>query len=409
MARAPADAAPALPVDGLRLGFLLPIGIASFASSAALRLCDAMLPALASEFGVGLGRAALATSGYALAYGLLQLVYGALGDRFGKWRVVSLATLACTLGNLLAAVSGSLDMLIAARVLSGATAAAIIPLSMALIGDAVPFAQRQVVLARFLTATISGMIVGQWLSGLFADTLGWRWAFSVFALLFAIVGAAMVLRPPAGMRMRAAAAPGSASGPGLLAGMRQVLRDPWVRWLLAVTIVQAALAFAAVTFIPAFLHHEFGLGLQASAGVVVAYGVGGLVYAWRAAALLRMATQPTLVAIGGAMVALSYAVMAFAGHWLVALPACVVAGMGYYMLQNMLNTQASQMAPALRGTAMSLFAASLFSGIFVGVSVGAAVVDLGGYRGLFGVVSAGIAIMCLVMRRGLLRRSAGLS
>lgn len=95
---------PAHPPHAGPAGYLLAVGMASFASSAALRLCDAMLPALARDFGVTLAYASWTTSAYALAYGLLQLVYGTLGDRHGKWRVVTLATLACVAGNTLAAL-----------------------------------------------------------------------------------------------------------------------------------------------------------------------------------------------------------------------------------------------------------------------------------------------------------------
>ena len=59
--------------------------------------------------------------------------------------------------------------------LSGAAGAGIVPLSMAWIGDTVPYERRQATLARFLTGTILGMSAGQLAGGLFADTVGWRW------------------------------------------------------------------------------------------------------------------------------------------------------------------------------------------------------------------------------------------
>ena len=79
-----------------------------------------------------------------MAYGVLQMFFGPVGDRYGKYRVVSVATFACALGSAGAVMAQSLDMLVLCRALSGAAGAGIVPLSMAWIGDTVPYERRQV-------------------------------------------------------------------------------------------------------------------------------------------------------------------------------------------------------------------------------------------------------------------------
>ena len=64
---------------------------------------------------------------------------------------------------------------------AGAAAAGVTPLAMAWIGDSVPYERRQEVLARLIGATTLGMIAGQWLGGVLADTLGWRSAFAMLS------------------------------------------------------------------------------------------------------------------------------------------------------------------------------------------------------------------------------------
>jgi MFS family permease len=123
---------------------------------------------------------------FALVYGLTQLIYGSLGDRYGKLRVVSYTTLGCGVGSLLAVFAGSLEALVLARVLAAAFAAAIIPLSVAWTGDAVPYEQRQETLARVGLGTTLGIFSGQLIGGLLTDTLGWRYAL----LALAVFGAA---------------------------------------------------------------------------------------------------------------------------------------------------------------------------------------------------------------------------
>lgn len=164
------------------------LSLCGFASMASMRICDAVLPSLAVEFATTTGQAARAISGFALAYGVLQLFYGPLGDRLGKARVVGIATLACTIGSVSAALSPSLDWLIVSRVVTGMAAAGIIPLTMAWIGDSVAYEARQEVLARLLGATVFGMICGQWFGGLLSDLFGWRSPFVVLALFFLVSG-----------------------------------------------------------------------------------------------------------------------------------------------------------------------------------------------------------------------------
>ena len=115
------------------------LSAASFASVATMRVADPLLPQVAREFGVSAGDASIIATAFALAYGFCQLVYGVLGDRFGKYRLVTLATLASGLTVASAGFADSLGMLGAARLAGGATAAAIVPLSMAFIGDHVPY------------------------------------------------------------------------------------------------------------------------------------------------------------------------------------------------------------------------------------------------------------------------------
>lgn len=57
------------------------IGLVAFASMASMRVCDPMLGTLATEFEASTGEASRVISAFAVAYGLLQLFYGPLGDR----------------------------------------------------------------------------------------------------------------------------------------------------------------------------------------------------------------------------------------------------------------------------------------------------------------------------------------
>lgn len=343
--------------------------LCAFGSMASMRVCDAMLPLLASEFATTPGRAARAISGFALAYGLLQLFYGPLGDRYGKARVVGLATLACTIGSVTAALSPTLNWLIASRVLTGVAAAGIIPLTMAWIGDSVAYEVRQEVLARLLGATVFGMICGQWFGGLISEWVGWRTAFVVLAAIFLLSGAALTKRAGA---LPSPVAP--ATG-GVGSRLIDVISKPWARVILVITCFEGMLAFSALAFIPSHLHATFQLTMTWAGAVVALYGVGGLVYSRCARALLRRFGESGLASLGGICLCIAFATIAFARAWHWAMPACLLAGFGFYALHNTLQTNATQMAPASRGTAVSLFACVLFFGQSLGILLAASLFD----------------------------------
>ena len=372
----------------VRPGALAALCVVHFTSSAMMRVCDPMLPALAQGFGVTTGRAALTISAYAIAYGLMQMLFGPLGDRYGKRRVIGFAAIGCVVGNLLALTAVSLDMLIVARFVAGATAAGIIALVLAWVGDTVAYDNRQAVLARFLTLSLGGMIAGQWVSGFLTEQFGWRTVFALLAVVFLMSGLAISLNRE--VRSEPVRPP---SPRGHLHDLQQVLQVPWARWMLLVVLVEGAFAFSGLAFLPAYLVREFGLGLSAAAAIVALYGIGGFFYAFAARRLLGALGESGIALSGGIAMGAAWLLLAAGGSWPLALPASLIGGLGFYMLHGTLQTHATQMVPGLRGTAVSLFAMTMFLGISVGVAMASAVVDRFGYRPAF--LACGLALAVL--------------
>ncbi|MDR6858626.1 MFS transporter [Variovorax guangxiensis] len=373
--------------------------VCAFASMASLRVCDAMLPLLAAEFSATTGEAAKVISGFALAYGVLQLFFGPLGDRYGKARVVGLATLACTVGSVSAALSQTLGWLTLSRVAMGVAAAGIIPLTMAWIGDSVSYESRQEVLAKMLGATVLGMVCGQWFGGLISEWMGWRTAFGLLAAVFLASGAALTKRVNASERS-VAAFPES-----VLQRLKFVIASGWAKVILLITCIEGMFAFSALAFIPSHLHARFGLSMTWAGAVVALYGVGGLAYSRGARGLLRRLGEAGLAKLGAVSLLIAFMAIAFAQAWWWAIPACLLAGFGFYALHNTLQTNATQMAPQARGTAMSLFSCVLFLGQSIGVLLAAELVDGSSEETVFATAAVGLFVLgllfaLLVSRRG---------
>ena len=78
------------------------------------------------------------------------------------------------------------------------------------------------------------------------------------------------------------------------------------------------------------------------------------------------------------------------------------------MLHNTLQTHATQMAPAARGTAVSLFSAALFMGQSVGVAIAAVIVDVASASWLFGIAAIALPLLGFAFARLLRDRQLAL-
>lgn len=373
---------------------ILLLSFATFSSMAVQRICDAMLPELSRSFAVSLPQAAQVVSVFAVVYGLAQLVYGPLGDRFGKYGIVTFATLACSVGSVLAMLATSLDMLVLARVLVALGAAAVIPLSLAWIGDTVAYELRQETLARIGLGTTLGLVSGLLAGGVLTDALGWRWAFGLTTVLFAVVGALLWVD----WRRQQAAAPAAAAQPagprtGYLRQVWMILCGRWPRWVLAVIFVEGVMGFGVLAIWATHLHGVHGLSLTGSGAIVALFGVGGMLYMVLARRLIRRFGERGLALLGGAVAGASAMLLGLTPWWQLAVPASLLSGFGFFMLHNTLQTNATQLAPTARGTGMSLFSAVLFLGQSIGVLLAA---SLSARLGSTAVVALGGAVLIVL-------------
>ena len=99
---------------------------------------------------------------------------------------------------------------------------------------------------------------------------------------------------------------------------------------------------------------------------------------------------------GGWLVSFGYLAIVMFQNWMLFVPMSVLIGMGFYMLHSTLQTRATELAPEARGTAVSLFAFSLFLGQGIGaIALGAIVDSVGGYIYCFITVSVSMALLTL--------------
>ncbi len=377
------------------------LALAAFASAASLRIVDSLLPEIAREFSTTVGAASLVVTAFTLAYGAIQLVFGPLGDRFGKYETVAVAVMVSALASLACAFADSLAMLAIARAVAGAAAGGIIPLAMAWIGDVVPYERRQPILARFLSGQIMGLIFGQVAGGVIGDLAGWRSVFVVIGALYVLAGFALVLALWRDAATRLAAKAAAHPAVTRFAVAWPLLSRTRVRLVLGTVFVEGILMFGAFAYVGTDLQHRMGVSLAMAGAILASFGLGGLAYALVVNRLVQAFGRARMSLIGAFLLALAFVLLAVAPHWSVDVPALALAGLGFYMFHNTLQTEATQMIPEARGLAVTVFAACLFMGQAFGVGVAGPFFDRYGAAPIYALSAVLLPLVALRFRRGL--------
>lgn len=380
--------------DSIPSSAIIALSFASFGSGMSMRIADSMLVRLAGDFNVALGTAAMVITVFGFAYGASQLLFGPLGDRYGKYLVIAWGCVACALTALVCGLAPDFRSLLFARMIAGATCASIIPLSMAWIGDVVAYENRQTVLARFLIGQILGLSSGILLGGISADYLNWRAPFFLIALSFAFTGIYLVrmnrLLPMHAKQMHKAEGHALAR---LIREFRRVLEVSWARKVLGTVLAEGALVYGGLAFVPTHLHETHGRSLAAAGTLVMLFGFGGFGFAMRSRQFVKRLGEVGLVRNGALLMALSLLAIAYSPVWWTAIPACLLFGLGFYMMHNTLQINATQMAPERRGAAVAAFASCFFIGQSAGVAAGGSLLAAVGTAHLLAAAGVGVGLI----------------
>jgi MFS family permease len=239
-------------------------------------------------------------SGFLVVYTLTAPVFGALGDRRSRPRLIALGVACWSFATALSGFAGSYLTLLAARASVGVGEAAYVTIAPSLLSDYFPVRQRGRVMAIFFCAIPVGSALGYVVGGLVDKHYGWRMAFFVAGvpgLLLAVL--CLLLRdPPRGLQDTGAAQsdatpavkPASPSPPANLrkdtwaAYGRLVRNKPYVLTILGYAAYTFAVGGLAV-WMPAFLERARGIPrseatVSFGAIVVITGFIGTFVGGW---------------------------------------------------------------------------------------------------------------------------------
>jgi YNFM family putative membrane transporter len=366
------------------------VATAGFCAFLNLYSPQALLPALAREFGVGAAEISTIMTASALAIALTAPFTGAVADVLGRKRVITAAMLAVVVPMAGAALAPDVNALIVWRFIQGLLLPPIFAVTVAYIGDEWPPAEVPGVAGIYIAGSSLGGFCGRFIPGVLDDLIGWRGGFLALAAL-SLAGALILawLLPREKSFVRS---------DDLGASARQMLRHLKNPQLLATYAIGFGVLF---NFVAVFTYVSFHLAAPPYdfsstllGAIFVTYLVGTIIApmtGWMVARLGRRWFILTVIAAwaAGALLMLAPPVAAIVAGLIL----CAACGM---LCQTIATGYVTAIAKDGRSSAVGLYVTSFYVGGSMGALLPGLAWNAGGWPACIAMVVAMLTAMALI-------------
>jgi len=178
-----ADALPVAqpaPLSGATLALgTVALSLATFMNVLDTSIANVSIPAIAGDLGVSPDQGTWVITSFGVANAISLPLTGWLTQRYGQVRLFVVSVLLFVVASFLCALAPTLGLLIAFRVIQGAVAGPMIPLSQSLLLASYPKAKAGSALAIWGMTTLVAPVVGPVLGGFITDNIAWPWIFYI--------------------------------------------------------------------------------------------------------------------------------------------------------------------------------------------------------------------------------------
>jgi MFS transporter, DHA1 family, chloramphenicol resistance protein len=344
------------------------LGTAVFAQGTSEFMVAGLVPDIASDMSVSIPAAGLLTSAFAVGMAVGAPLMALLAMRWPRRLALGAFLVAFVLAHVVAALTGSFEVLVATRVVGALANAGFLAVGLATVTGIVPPDAKGRALAVLLAGTTIACVAGVPGGAFLGSSWGWRSAFWAVALLCLPALVAVLTSVP---RDRSGATPPSARHE-----LRALRRPRLLVVLLLGALVNGA-TFCSFTFLAPVLTDVAGIGAGWVPAMLALFG-GGSFLGIRLAARWSDTRPEPVVAIGGTVLAVGWAAFALTAGYAVAavvlvpLLGTLAFAVGSTLIARVLY--AGSDAPNLAG---SFATASLNIGAAVGPWIGGITIGAG--------------------------------
>ncbi len=369
----------------------LAVAVCGFCTFLNLYSPQALLPALAREFGVGAADISLLVTASTLAIALTAPFTGAVADVLGRKRLIATAMFAVTVPMVAITAATDVQTMVVWRFVQGLLLPPIFTVTLAYIGDEWPPPQIASVAGIYVSGSSLGGFCGRFIPGMLVDVVGWRGSFLALAVLV-LAGAVLVVfkLPPERRFVRSE---------GLVASVRQMLRHLRNPQLVATYAVGFGVLFnfiAIFTYVSFYLAappYNFSPALLGA--LFLTYLVGTLLTPLTGRGVSRFGRRALMIgAIGVLAVGLALLLAPPVSLILLGLTLCAGSGM---MCQSISTGYVTATATSGRSSAIGLYVSSFYIGGSVGGFLPGLVWESAGWPAVVALSAVMLAVMAAIV------------
>src|SRR2546430_1176102 len=168
------------PLSGSKLAIgTIALSLATFMNVLDTSIANVSIPAIAGDLGVSPDQGTWVITSFGVANAISLPLTGWLTRRFGQVKLFTASVVLFVIASFLCALAPSLSLLVLFRVLQGAVAGPMIPLSQSLLLASYPKSRAGTALAMWAITTLVAPVVGPVLGGWITDNISWPWIFYI--------------------------------------------------------------------------------------------------------------------------------------------------------------------------------------------------------------------------------------
>lgn len=369
---------------------ILLLGLAGFIVMADNWVVSPILPAIAESLQTDAAQAGLLITAYMIPFGIFQIIFGPLADRFGKKRVIMTAMIFFTAATGLCALGSSLTNLAIFRGLTGIFAASVMPISLALIGDVFPIKERQGAIGTFMGISFLGQGLSMAIGGTIAYLVNWRGVFSVYAL-FSLIPVLLLAKNykylPSDKHPESK----------IFAPYGKLLSTSKSLFTYIIVLLEGIFIVGSFSFVGSYIAKIYDFNFMVIGLIMTAFGIMTVIGGRVSGKIAAKIGGKKILTLGLTLSVVADLIIFLYGSILPLLILGVaMLGLGFIFTHSTLLTRATEFAQNARGAAMSLVAFFFMGGGGIGTAIGGKIIAATSLNNLYLVYGIGLLLTLLL-------------
>ncbi|WP_373845160.1 MFS transporter [Clostridium sp.] len=372
------------------------LGLAGFIVMADNWVVSPILPTISQNLNIDIAKAGLLITAYMIPFGVFQIIFGPLADRYGKKQVITFSMLAFTIATGICALGSSLASLALFRALTGIFAASVMPISLALIGDVFPMQKRQQAIGTFMGLSFLGQGLSMAVGGTIAFLLNWRGVFVAYALISLI---------PAILLIKNYKLLPSEKNPNskIIKPYIKLISNTTSLFTYLIVIFEGMFIVGSFSYTGSFIARIYHYNNLYIGLIMTGFGIMSVIGGRMSGKITRRIGQRKVLSLGLVSAAFADIMIYFFGtNLLILILAVALLGVGFILTHSTLLTRATAFAEKARGSAMSLVAFCFMGGGGFGTAIGGRIIILYGINTLF-IIYGSLLILTLLVSHMLIK------